>query len=242
MRLATRAAGSLQVRRSDERGFADFGWLKSRHTFSFGNYHDPRHMGHGPLRVINEDRVEAARGFAEHSHADMEILSWVLEGSLKHRDSLGTGSTIVPGELQRMSAGTGITHSEMNGSAAQPVHFLQIWIMPAQAGLAPGYEQRRFTDAELADSLRLVASGDTRDGSVKVHQDADLYIGRLAAGVRVTHRFQAGRLGWLQVARGSVALDELALEQGDGIALEGVAGIEIMARTPAEILLFDMVE
>ena len=229
----------MKIRRSDERGLADFGWLKSRHTFSFGSYEDPQFMGFGPLRVINEDRVQAGQGFGRHGHRDMEILSWVLEGSLKHQDSIGTSSVIAPDELQRMTAGTGIQHSEFNASAKEPVHFLQIWIMPATDGLKPGYDQRKFSD--LDGRLRLVASGDGRDGSVLVHQDADLYITRLKKGEKVSHQFRSGRLGWVQVARGSVEIDGQTLEQGDGAALEDASGLTIQARSDAEVLLFDMV-
>jgi hypothetical protein len=229
----------MQIRRSDERGLADFGWLKSRHTFSFGSYEDPQFMGHGPLRVINEDRVQGGQGFGRHGHRDMEILSWVLDGSLKHQDSLGTSALIAPGELQRMTAGTGVQHSEFNASTKDPVHFLQIWIMPATDGLKPGYDQRRFPD--LDGRLRLVASGDGRDGSVLVHQDADLYIARLKKGEKVSHKFRPGRVGWVQIARGSVEIDGQALEQGDGAALEAADELAIQARSDTEVLLFDMV-
>ncbi|HUP93002.1 MAG TPA: pirin family protein [Solimonas sp.] len=231
----------IGIRRSTQRGFADFGWLKSRHTFSFGSYHDPQFMGHGPLRVINEDRVEPGRGFERHRHQDMEILSWVLDGALSHQDSLGTGAVIRPGEMQRMTAGTGIAHSEFNASSAEPVHFLQIWIMPAADGLKPGYEQRAFADASLRNTLCLVASGDGRKGSVQMHQDADLYVARLDPAAQVRHAFKPGRLGWLQVARGSVELDGQLLEQGDGAALEDQADVSLAAPEAAEILLFDMV-
>jgi len=229
----------IRIRRSAERGNVDFGWLKSRHTFSFGNYHDDRFMGFGPLRVINEDRVEPARGFGQHSHQNMEILSWVLDGALQHKDSLGTGAVIVPGEMQRMTAGTGITHSEFNDSSEKPVHFLQIWILPAQQGLKPGYEQRNFS-ATLDGKLQLVASADGRDGSVLIHQDVALYAARLKADTQVAHRFAPGRIGWVQVARGSIELDGQALEQGDGAAIDGQADLKIDALEDCEILLFDM--
>jgi quercetin 2,3-dioxygenase len=229
----------IRIRRSGERGYADFGWLKSRHTFSFGNYLDDSFMGHGPLRVINEDRVEAGRGFGAHSHRDMEILSWVLEGALAHKDSIGTGAVIKPGELQRMTAGTGITHSEFNHSSENGVHFLQIWIVPARQGLKPGYEQRDFSE-KLDDTLRLVASGDGRDKSVLIHQDANLYIARPAAGARLAHEFEAGRLGWIQVARGGIELNGQPLKQGDGAAIDNIAELEIEALEDAELLLFDM--
>ncbi len=229
----------IRIRHSRERGYADFGWLKSRHTFSFGNYHDDSFMGHGPLRVINEDRVEAGRGFGAHSHRDMEILSWVLEGALQHKDSIGTGAVIKPGELQRMTAGTGITHSEFNHSSENGVHFLQIWIVPAQQGLKPGYEQRDFSK-KLDDTLYLVASADGRDKSVLVHQDVDLYVARPTASANLTHTFAAGRLGWIQVARGSIELNGQALQQGDGAAVDNVEQLKMEALEDAELLLFDM--
>jgi quercetin 2,3-dioxygenase len=229
----------IRIRRSADRGYADFGWLKSRHTFSFGNYHDGKHMGFGPLRVINEDRVEPGRGFGQHSHQNMEILSWVLEGALAHKDSIGTGAIIVPGEMQRMTAGTGIAHSEFNNSSKEPVHFLQIWILPATQGLKPGYEQRSFT-ANLDGKLLLVASVDGRDGSVLIHQDVDLYVARVAADARLAHQFGPGRVGWLQVARGSVELEGQSLEQGDGASIETLSSIKIEALEDAEVLLFDM--
>lgn len=176
-------------------------------------------MGHGPLRVINEDRVQPGQGFAQHSHQGMEILSWVLEGALQHRDSLGTGVLIRPGEMQRMTAGSGITHSEFNASDKELVHFLQIWIIPAQVGLQPGYEQKSFSN-EVNNKLHLVASGDAREGSVLVHQDADVYVARLASGTELSYPFKPGRLGWIQIARGSIKVDGQALERGDGAALD----------------------
>ena len=229
----------IRIRRSAERGYADHGWLKSRHTFSFANYYDGAHMGFGPLRVINEDRVEPGRGFGQHSHQNMEILSWVLDGALAHKDSLGTGAVIVPGEMQRMTAGTGIAHSEFNNSSTAPVHFLQIWILPARQGLKPGYEQRNFS-TKLDGNLQLVASADGRDLSVLIHQDVDLYAARVAADVVLAHRFRPGRIAWLQVARGSVELDGQSLEQGDGAAIEELDEIKIEALEAAEVLLFDM--
>jgi redox-sensitive bicupin YhaK (pirin superfamily) len=229
----------ITIRRSAERGTADFGWLRSRHTFSFGNYHDDRFMGFGPLRVINEDRVQPGRGFGQHSHQNMEIVSWVLEGALAHKDSIGTGAVIVPGEMQRMTAGTGIAHSEFNDSSQQPVHFLQIWIIPARQGLKPGYEQRDFS-GKLDGRLLLVASADGRDGSVVIHQDVDLYAARLGADTQIAHELAPGRLAWVQVARGSIELNGQALEQGDGAAIDAVAQLKIDALEAAEILLFDM--
>ena len=229
----------ITIRRSAERGYADFGWLKSRHTFSFGNYHEGKFMGFGPLRVINEDRVAPGKGFGQHSHQNMEILSWVLDGALQHKDSIGTGAVIVPGEMQRMTAGTGISHSEFNDSGTVPVHFLQIWIIPATQGLKPGYEQHNFS-AQLDDGLRLVASMDGRNESVLIHQDVDLYIARLKADTQLVHRFKPGRLGWAQVARGSIELNGQALEQGDGAAIDDLSELRIDALEDAEVLLFDM--
>ena len=196
-------------------------------------------MGFGPLRVINEDRVAPGHGFGQHSHQNMEILSWVLDGALQHKDSIGTGAVIVPGEMQRMTAGTGISHSEFNDSGVAPVHFLQIWIVPAKQGLKPGYEQRNFS-AQLDGGLRLVASMDGRNESVLIHQDVDLYIARTKADAQLVHQFKPGRLGWAQVARGSIELNGQALEQGDGAAIDDLPELKIEALEDAEVLLFDM--
>src|SRR5690242_6764300 len=193
---------SMLIRRANERGYADHGWLRSFHTFSFADYYAPAHMGFRALRVINEDRVEGGKGFGTHPHRDMEIISYVLSGGLQHRDSMGTGSVIKPGDVQRMSAGTGVTHSEFNASPSELVHFLQIWIMPDRRGYAPGYEQKHFTEAERQGQLRLVASNDGRDGSLTIHQDARLYASLLAPGEPVTHDLAQGRYAWLHVARG----------------------------------------
>jgi hypothetical protein len=229
------------VRRpSDARGLADHGWLKSRHTFSFADYYDPDHMGFRGLRVINEDRVEPGRGFGAHQHRDMEILSYVLEGELGHRDSMGTGSVIRPGDVQRMSAGTGVTHSEMNPSPVSPVHFFQIWLLPAERGIAPGYEQKTFAPAEKQGRLRLVAAGDGRDGAITVHADADLYAGLLAAGDAVRLELRPGRHAWVQVASGGVSVNGWALEAGDGAAVSDEAALAITAASDAEILVFDL--
>jgi quercetin 2,3-dioxygenase len=228
------------IRLSKDRGHADFGWLNSHHTFSFGDYHDPRFMGFGPLRVINEDRVAPGAGFGKHSHRDMEILSWVLEGALEHKDSLGTGALIHPGELQRMTAGSGVTHSEFNGSPSEPVHFLQIWLLPEAHGLEPGYEQRSFEPIELADRWRLIAARDGREGAVKVHQDADLYAARLSAGSELAHRPAVGRNLWLQVARGSIEVDGAQLSAGDGMSWVNPGQVVVRAREAGEVLLFDM--
>jgi redox-sensitive bicupin YhaK (pirin superfamily) len=228
------------IRRSTQRGFADHGWLQSRHTFSFAGYHDAAHMGFGPLRVINEDRVAPGQGFGEHAHRDMEILSWVLDGALQHKDSMGNGTAIKPGELQRMSAGTGVRHSEFNGSREHPVHFLQIWVIPSAEGITPGYEQRAFSDAELKNAWRLVASGAPRDGALTIHQDVDLYIARLQAGHELAHTTREDRLVWLQVARGRVQVDGETLDVGDAIAWSGITGVDLHADADAELLLFDM--
>ncbi|MFN3892048.1 MAG: pirin family protein [Beijerinckiaceae bacterium] len=229
----------LQVRKAAERGRADFGWLDSRHTFSFGEYYDPNFMGFGPLRVINDDRVAPGAGFGAHGHRDMEIVSYVLDGALAHKDSLGTGSTIRPGDVQRMSAGTGIRHSEFNASGTEPVRFLQIWLLPETNGLAPSYEQKTFADR--AGKLRLVASRDGRDGSVTMHTDADLYAGVLATGDKAVHAFAPGRIGWVQVARGSVEVNGVPLSEGDGLAIADEAAITLVAReSETEALVFDM--
>jgi hypothetical protein len=226
------------VRRASERGHGDHGWLDTWHTFSFANYYDPRFVGFRVLRVINEDTVAPGQGFPTHAHRDMEILSYVLDGALQHRDSLGTGSVIRPGDVQRMSAGTGVRHSEFNASTAEPVHFLQIWIEPAAAGLAPGYEQKTFDDTR--DRLRLVASPDGADGSLTIHQDARVYAARLAPGVEVEHRLAAGRHAWVQVARGALALSGRRLAHGDGAGVSGDAAFTLRAERDAEALVFDL--
>jgi redox-sensitive bicupin YhaK (pirin superfamily) len=230
----------LTLRKSEDRGIADFGWLNSHHTFSFGDYYDPQHMGFGPLRVINEDRVQPGRGFGAHSHRDMEILSWVLGGALEHKDSMGTGAVIRPGEIQRMTAGTGVTHSEYNASRSENVHFLQIWIMPDKPGHAPGYEQHAFTPEDLANRWALVASNDPTGNAVKVHQDANLYITRLSTGHELTHVTQKNRKLWVQVARGEITLDDTTLGSGDGAAISDVDHVTVRADQDAEVLLFDM--
>jgi hypothetical protein len=230
----------ITIRRAGERGHANFGWLESRHSFSFGQYYDPEHMGFGPLRVINDDRVSPDAGFDTHGHRDMEIISYVLEGGLAHEDSLGTGSVIRPGDVQRMSAGTGIRHSEFNASKTEPVHFLQIWIMPETQGIVPSYEQKHFPEVERAGKLRLVASGSPRDGALKIHQDADLYASLLKAGEKVGFTPRSGRGRWLQVAKGSLAVNGIALQEGDGLAASGERQIDIEANSDSEFLLFDM--
>jgi quercetin 2,3-dioxygenase len=231
----------LNHRRAEERGRANFGWLDSRHTFSFGHYHDPDHMGFGPLRVINDDRVAPGGGFPTHPHSNMEIISYVLEGALEHRDSLGTGSVIRPGDVQRMSAGSGIRHSEFNASKTEPVHFLQIWIVPDEQGLAPSYEQKAFSDDEKRNRLRLVGSPDGRDGSVTIHRDVDLYAALLGDGASVHHVLPAGRAAWAQVARGTVRINGTQLHPGDGLAIVSAQDIELTGTSDdAEVLLFDM--
>jgi len=231
----------ISVRHAAERGTANFGWLDSRHTFSFGDYHDPEQMGFGPLRVINEDRVSPGQGFGTHGHRDMEIISYVLEGALEHKDSIGTGSVIRPGDVQIMSAGTGIRHSEFNHSKTEPVHFLQIWVVPDRNGIAPRYEQKTFPDADKRGRLRLVGSSDGRDGSVVIHQDVKLFATILKNAEEVTHALPTGRKGWLQVARGAVVVNGRDLHAGDGAAVDGEPAITVTAKTGgAEILVFDL--
>jgi len=230
----------LTVRKSEERGSANFGWLDSKHSFSFGHYFDPKHMGFGPLRVINEDRVAPGGGFPTHPHADMEIISYVLDGALAHKDSIGTGSVIRPGDVQRMSAGTGIRHSEFNASKTEPVHFLQIWIIPERKGIAPSYEQKAFGNGEKRGKLRLVGSRDGREGSVTIQRDVDLYATLLAAGETVSHVLPAGRIGWVQVARGAATLNGEQLQAGDGVAVETSGRLTLAGTDDAEVLLFDL--
>ncbi|WP_035691091.1 pirin family protein [Azospirillum halopraeferens] len=239
--MHTTASGPIVVRRAADRGLADFGWLDSRHSFSFGHYHDSRHMGFGALRVINEDRVAPGAGFDTHSHRDMEIISYVLDGALEHRDNLGTGSVIRPGDVQRMSAGTGIAHSEFNHAPDAPVHFLQIWIIPERRGLEPGYEQKTFPAAERRGTARLVASRDGRDGSLTVHADADLYASLLAPGDTVALDLRPGRRAWVQVARGTVTLNGVDLGPGDGAAVTGTARLDLTGTGDGgEVLIFDL--
>jgi redox-sensitive bicupin YhaK (pirin superfamily) len=230
----------INFRDRGTRGQTRTGWLDSRHSFSFGHYYDPAQMGFRSLRVINEDRVIPGAGFPRHGHRDMEIISYILEGALEHKDSLGNGAVIRPGDVQRMSAGTGIEHSEFNPSAAEPVHFLQIWIMPDRDGLRPGYEQKPFPLEERRGRLRLVAAPDGQEGAIKVHQDARLYIANLASGERVSHMIENGRGAWVQVARGIAALNGTEMREGDGAAAEDEAVLKLEAETNAEILLFDL--
>jgi quercetin 2,3-dioxygenase len=231
----------LTIRPAQERGIANFGWLDSRHTFSFGEYQDPNHMGFAELRVINEDKVAPGKGFGTHGHRDMEIISYVLEGALEHKDSIGTGSVIRPGDVQRMSAGTGIAHSEFNASKTDPVHFLQIWILPERKGIDPGYEQKTFATSQKQGKLRLLGSRDGRDGSITIHQDVDLYASVLSAGEFVSYEFASDRLGWAQVARGAVELNGQSLSAGDGVAIAQESLITLQGKAQdAEVLLFDM--
>jgi len=230
----------ISVRPSDERGHADHGWLDARHTFSFAEYHDPRFMGFRTLRVLNEDRVAGGQGFGMHPHRDMEIVTIVLEGALEHRDSLGNAAVMVPGEVQRMTAGTGVRHSEVNPLPDEPLHLLQIWILPAERGLPPSYEQKAFDPAEMRDRLRLVASPDGADGSLTIRQDARIHRAELSAGARVEHSFAPGRAGWVQVTHGDLDANGSALSAGDGAAIEGETRIAFSSESGAGFLLFDL--
>jgi redox-sensitive bicupin YhaK (pirin superfamily) len=233
----------ITIRPANERGHFDHGWLNTYHTFSFADYYDPKHMHFRSLRVINDDRVAPGRGFGTHPHKDMEIVTYVLEGELAHKDSMGTGSTIVPGEVQRMSAGTGILHSEFNHSKSDDVHLLQIWILPEKRGTEPSYEQKFFADEEKLNGFRVVASGDAREGSVKINQDASIHAALLEEGKSATYTLDRGRYGWIQVARGSVILNGNTLNAGDGAGISDEPEITLTGKTPgkkAEILLFDL--
>jgi redox-sensitive bicupin YhaK (pirin superfamily) len=230
----------LTLRPSEERGHADHGWLKSHHTFSFANYHDPRYMGFGPLRVINDDHIAAGRGFGTHGHRDMEILTYVLDGAVAHQDSMGNGSTIRPGDVQRMSAGRGVQHSEFNPQADRGTHLLQIWIEPDVTGIAPEYEEKHFEESDKRGRLRLVASPDGQDGSVRIHQDARLYAGLFDGDESATLSLPAGRRAWVHVARGSVTVNGQALQAGDAAALQEEGSIALSAGDGAEVLVFDL--
>ena len=230
----------ITIRAADQRGHANHGWLDSHHTFSFAGYRDPAHMGFRALRVINEDRVQPGQGFGTHPHDNMEIISVVLSGELEHKDSLGNGSVIRPGDVQRMSAGSGILHSEFNPSTTDGVHFLQIWILPETRGLEPGYEQRAFPLAARTNQLRLVASRDGRDGSLTVHQDASIYVSALEAGVTVEHSLAADRHAWVQVTRGALLLNGQRLQAGDGAKVSDTESLTLQAEREAELLLFDL--
>ena len=230
----------LTLRRAADRGHADHGWLDSHHTFSFAGYLDPRHMGFRALRVLNDDRVAPGRGFGAHPHRDMEIVTYVLDGAIEHKDSMGNGSTIRPGDVQRMTAGTGVTHSELNPQRDAPLHFLQIWILPEAKTLTPGYEQRRFEDDEKRGKLRLVASRDGRDGSVTVHQNVSIYSTLLGANDVIAHEIAEGRHLWVQVVRGAIELDDTVLGSGDGAAVSDAKRVTIKASAPSELLVFDL--
>jgi redox-sensitive bicupin YhaK (pirin superfamily) len=233
----------LTILKAEERGHANHGWLDTHHTFSFADYHDPARMGFGPLRVLNDDTVVGGAGFPPHAHRDMEIISYVVEGALQHEDNMGNGSVIKPGDVQRMSAGRGVVHSEYNASQTEPVHFLQIWIVPERPGLPSGYEQKFFSAEDKRGQLRLVASPDGADGSVRIQQDARMYATLLAAGQSVRHSFAAGRKGWLQVVRGRAEVNGMSVKAGDGVAVapaDGDQPVTLFARDEAELLLFDM--
>jgi quercetin 2,3-dioxygenase len=230
----------ITIRKSGDRGHFAFGWLDTYHTFSFDQYYDAAHVHFRSLRVINEDRVQPAHGFPTHSHRDMEIITYILSGELEHRDSMGNGSVIRPGDVQRMTAGTGVSHSEFNPSDAEPVHLLQIWILPQSLGLPPSYEEKHFSNEERAGRLHLIASNEGRDGSVTIHQDAQVYATILNAGKTVTHTMAEKRHAWLQVARGTIRLNEMELKQGDGAAVDRESELTITAHDQAEILLFDL--
>ena len=230
----------INVRHSEDRGTAQLEWLNSKHTFSFGHYHDPKFMGFGPLRVINEDRVKPGAGFDPHGHKDMEIISYVLDGALEHKDSIGNGSVIRPDDVQRMSAGVGIRHSEYNSSQSEPVHFLQIWILPEKDGIEPSYEQKAFSETDKRGQLKLVGSRDGRDGSVIIHQDVNFYAGLFNGDEQATLRLTSGRLAWVQVARGAITVAGQQMTAGDGVALRDVDEVTLKDGNDAEVLVFDM--
>jgi redox-sensitive bicupin YhaK (pirin superfamily) len=240
MVTTTRAGATTRLRRADERGRTDWGWLDSRHTFSFGEYHDPDHMGFRSLRVINDDRVAPGRGFGSHGHSDMEILSYVLDGALAHKDSLGTGSVIRPGEIQMMRAGTGVVHSEYNASPADPVHFLQIWIVPDRRGLPPTYGQKPVDREAARRGFALLASSDGRDGSLRISQDVDLFLALLEPGDQRELRLRPGRHAWVHVARGAVEMSGTALAEGDGAAVSGAETLTFAGGEGGEVLVFDL--
>jgi len=230
----------IKIRKSEDRGRADHGWLDTRHTFSFADYYDPKFTEFRSLRVINEDRVEPAQGFGTHGHSDMEIITYVLEGALEHKDSIGTGSVIRPGDVQKMSAGSGVTHSEFNASRKEPVHFYQIWILPDRRGITPEYEQKAFPEKERQGAIRLVASPDGAGGSLTIHQDARLYSALLEAGKELDHPLARGRFAWVQAARGSLRLNGRELREGDGAAVSGEKRLALTSDKGAEVLLFDL--
>lgn len=228
------------IRQASERGHVNLGWLDSRHSFSFGDYYDPKHMGFGPLRVINEDWIQPAQGFGTHGHQDMEIITYIVEGALEHKDSMGTGSVIRRGDVQRMSAGTGVRHSEFNPSKDEVVHLLQIWILPERSGIEPSYEEKTFAPDEKQNQLRLIGSRDAREGSVRIHQDVDLYAGVLDVGQSVSHAIRDSRKTWLQVVAGAIKLNGKLFQAGDGVATDVAQLLSITATQTSEVLLFDM--
>ena len=230
----------LQIRKSEARGAANHGWLDSKHSFSFGSYHDPDHVGFGPLLVINEDRVQGSQGFGTHGHRDMDIISYVLSGALEHKDSMGTGSVLHYGDVQRMSAGTGVRHSEFNHNADEKVHFLQIWIQPNQVGIPPSYEEKNFTVESKLGNLRLIASNDGREGSVLIHQDASIFATILRSGDAVEHKLAAGRIAYVHVIRGDVTVNGTALKGGDALKLTAEELVTLGNATDAEVLVFDL--
>lgn len=230
----------IQIRKAEDRGHADHGWLDTYHTFSFSSFQDRQHMSFRSLRVMNEDVVAPGKGFGTHPHHDMEIVTYVLKGALEHKDSMGNGQVLTPGEFQRMSAGTGITHSEFNPSETEPVHLYQIWLLPEHKGIEPSYEQRRFPEQERHNKLRLVASRDAADGALLIHQDARIFLSSLDCGKKVTHQLAAGRHAWLQVLRGTVSLNDQELTTSDGAAISDESHIQITASSDAEVMLFDL--
>ncbi len=230
----------IQVRKANERGHADHGWLNTYHTFSFSSYQDPKHMRFRSLRVINEDVVAPGQGFGTHPHNDMEIVTYVLEGALEHKDSMGNGEVLRPGEFQRMTAGTGITHSEFNPSETEPVHLYQIWLLPERTGIEPSYEQKRFSDEERHNQLRLVASRNAEHGSLLIHQDTRIFLSKMDAGTEIKHELKEHRHAWLQVLRGTVSLNGTHLDTSDGVAVSDERSMDIQANTHAEIMLFDL--
>lgn len=230
----------IQVRKAEDRGHFNHGWLDTYHTFSFGDYHDSEQMGFRSLRVMNEDRVAAGKGFGTHPHRDMEIVTYVLEGALEHKDSMGNGEVLRPGEFQRMSAGTGITHSEFNPSETEPVHLYQIWLLPQRKGIEPSYEQKQFADDEMTNRLRLVASPDASDGSLMIHQDARIYLAKVTTDQPIVHELLPGRHAWLQVLRGNLSLNGEELKTSDGAAISEEHSLDFVANESAEIMLFDL--
>jgi len=230
----------ISVRKSSERGTANIGWLDSKHSFSFGNYHDPEFMGFGSLRVINEDWIEPGQGFGTHGHQDMEIVTYIIDGALEHKDNMQNGSVLRSGDVQRMTAGTGVRHSEFNHSQSEIVHLLQIWILPETQALDPGYEEKSFDRGDKTNRLRLIGSRDGRDGSLTIHQDMDLYATCLMAGARLVHTFEPDRQGWLQIVAGKISVDATSLSTGDGAAISELSRVNIKADSDAEVLLFDM--